>query len=241
MIFSHVCYHQHSCYIHPHTSSPRIWTKGRHCVCRGHSVKSVPNTIPPPPPPNRSNMNQWYSDCKCWTCFAAAVWYTRNFILSDATHDTHSPKFCTLQPLLAQQEVLYFSLMQPMSPTTTQSAAFRKPTGAYQRKTQYIVAAVKWYVFVVPPPPPPPAPGGNRHFVTVPLPLGGGGTGLTKGGRFQRGGGTWLTRHASLDGHQYASFHVQQDGPHTDWWRDWSDDWRVLQQLAGLPSTGVRG
>ena len=129
---------------------------------------------------------QWYSDCKCWTCFAAAVWYTRNFILSDATHDTHSPKFCTLQPLLAQQAFLFFSLMQPMSPTTTKSAAFRKPTGAYQRKTRYIVAAVKRYVFVVPPPPP--APGGNRHFVTVPLPLGGGNR-PDKRGEISKGGG----------------------------------------------------
>ena len=42
-----------------------------------------------------------------------------------------------------------------------------------------IYTVILWYRFVVQSPPAPPQ-GGDRHFMTVPLPLGG--TGLTKGG-----------------------------------------------------------
>ena len=49
-----------------------------------------------------------------------------------------------------------------------------------------IYTVILWYRFVVQSPPPPR--GGDRHFMTVPLPLGG--TGLTKRGEIARGGYT---------------------------------------------------
>ena len=68
---------------------------------------------------------------------------------------TAAPISAPCSPCWYTRNFYFFSLMQPMSPIAPNSAPCRKPTGAYRRKTWCIVAAVKWYVFVVPSPPPP--------------------------------------------------------------------------------------